>query len=173
VVQLPVLNQISFGGLPNSRLLSWRSESFDTIVNRSFWRSPKLSCRQSRQAHNRERELTQEINLKPTLLVLETNSPLAGVSSWDEGEFSFAIGRKGQASSKVFFGQIRKISKNLRRCHAGRHVIQDFVNGDSQTANARLTASLSRLKRDYFLIIHKPRLIDRFPQSSRSQRKLA
>ena len=61
-------------------------------------------------------------------------------SSFMRGEHQplLSIGSKRQAGEDVFFGEVWKVPQYFFLAHAGSEVVQDVVDGDSQTPDARL-----------------------------------
>lgn len=81
---------------------------------------------------------------------------------------AFTVGGIGQASLYVLAGQIREVNQNLLLRHPRGEVRQDLIDGHSQSADARLAATLSRLNRDDVSIVHGTGAPAGSPSSRRS-----
>ena len=59
-----------------------------------------------------------------------------------------------ETGKNIFFCKVRKIFQNFVVRHARGEVLQDIVNGDAHSADARLAAALAGLDRDDVLVTH-------------------
>ncbi len=62
--------------------------------------------------------------------------------------------RERKTSTKIFFGEIRKVLKDLFVGHPGRQIVQNVVHRDTHAANAGLDPALAGLDRDALAVVH-------------------
>jgi hypothetical protein len=67
---------------------------------------------------------------------------------------TFAVCREGKRSPDVLALKIGKVGGDLVLAHASSEVIQNVVDTNAKTADARFSAPLSRLYRNSLAVVH-------------------
>jgi hypothetical protein len=76
------------------------------------------------------------------------------ISSGGSEQFALAVRGKSETSFDVFGFQIRKILENLFLRHTRSQILKHFVDGYTQTTDARLSTSFPRLHGDPSSVVH-------------------
>ena len=136
--------------------------------SRCLSRNARSHHRQPAQGRLAERAASQQTRRRVVPPDAATDSGRTTASRCQSELRAFTVGGIGQASLYVLAGQIREVNQNLLLRHPRGEVRQDVIDGHSQSADARLAATLSRLNRDDVSIVHGAGAPAGSPSSRRS-----
>src|SRR5229473_699193 len=69
-------------------------------------------------------------------------------------QFALAIRSESETGANIFLCQIRKFPQNIRVGHTIGQILQDVINGDAESANARFAAAFPWFHSDDADILH-------------------
>jgi hypothetical protein len=147
---------MTFGGLPRRTLRSWKSESFETIVN-----PPRPA--DSQMASSSALSSPQECAW------IDRGNSLCSTSARRGGRFSsnrrftlFAIpvcvrgGRRTPGRHGYLPRSDRELAQDFLVAHPTGQIFQHIINRDAQPSDAGLSPALPRLQSDDFGVVHAP-----------------